>query len=352
MKANEKDIEQLNNLYRDRYPVYGDLHNHSASGGTSDGKRTLEHWKGALEALKMDFAAILDHRQVRHLYLDEWDDGIFVSGTEPGTIISDSRAENKSMHYNMLFENRSQLEKVLNSFPEYQFKGGSEGHFVYPEFTVERFCELIDCVKKNGGFFVYPHPKQLMRSDDPLDYWFRDETGLEVFYGDMRNKDTEENYALWCALLAAGKRVFASAGEDGHACASDTALTTLYAKEKFCPSYIYHLRLGDFVCGGVGIKMCIGDTGMGGVADFSGKRLVAFVGDLHKSVLNTEHDYELRLISDRGVEDTELISPILGGYFAWDIADRAFYRIEVFDKSLGLRIAIGNPIWNSKIYKG
>ena len=56
MRANEKDIQHIEKLYEGRVARYGDFHNHSASGGTSDGHRSLEHWKGALEALGMDFA--------------------------------------------------------------------------------------------------------------------------------------------------------------------------------------------------------------------------------------------------------------------------------------------------------
>ena len=78
IKANTTDIAQIDALYEGRNIYFGDMHNHSASGGTSDGKRPLSHWKGALEALKMDFVAILDHRQVRHMYLPEWEDGLFM----------------------------------------------------------------------------------------------------------------------------------------------------------------------------------------------------------------------------------------------------------------------------------
>ena len=52
-------------LYQGRQVYHGEMHDHSASGGTSDGKCTLAHWREQLGALKMDFAAILDHRQIR-----------------------------------------------------------------------------------------------------------------------------------------------------------------------------------------------------------------------------------------------------------------------------------------------
>ena len=348
--ATEADVLHIDALYEGRRIYFGDLHNHSASGGTSDGKRPLSHWKGALEALKMDFVAILDHRQVRHMYLDEWEDGLFICGTEPGTRIVDCAAVRdgkNEMHYNMLFPSPKPLEELLFEFSEYQFEGGREGHFRYPSFTRERFTELVSAVISKGGHFVHPHPKQYMDSADPLDYWFCDNTGIEVFYRDMRNDYTKENYKLWCDLLSLGKRVYASAGEDLHTCANDTALTAIYSEEKSSAAYIAHLREGDYVCGSVAMRMCIGDTKMGGKCDFKDKKLCVAVDAFHRSVKNKEHIYRLDLIDDTGVVSTKMIACDLPACFTFDIDEAArFYRVEVFDATENLRIAIGNPIWN------
>jgi hypothetical protein len=67
------------------------------------------------------------------------------------------------------------------------------------------------------------------------------------------------------------------------------ALTTVYADKKDAASYIARFRVGDFVCGSVGIKMAIGDTAMGGKCSFDGKKLEVFVGDFHKSVKFDNH---------------------------------------------------------------
>ena len=348
MYATDKEISHLAALYEGRRVFYGELHDHAASGGTADGKRILDHWKGAMEALGLDFAAILDHKQVRHMYLPEWDDTLFICGTEPGTSIIDSGADDKCVHYNMIFPSPEPLMDLLESFPEFEFSGGPEGHFRYPKFTTERFCELIDAVKARGGFFVHPHPKQQMKSQNPLDYWFRDETGLEVFYVDLRRQYTADNYVLWTTLLDLGKRIWACAGGDKHACAVDTALTTIYAEEKRGSAYIPHLCIGDFVCGGVGIRMAIGDTKMGGKCDFTGKRLVLSVQDFHRSVKNPEHTYRVDLLSDSGVVFSREISCEEPACFAIDTEDVRFYRAEIFDVTQNLRIAIGNPIWNVK----
>lgn len=348
MFATEAELLHLNTLYQDRTPFHGELHDHSASGGTSDGKRPLMHWRGAMEALGLDFAAILDHKQVRHMYLPEWEDGVFIGGTEPGAHhIVDIPVEKNTIHYNMIFEGPKPLEELLSEFSEYEFTGGPEGHFRYPSFTKARLCELIDAVKKKGGFFVYPHPKQVTVSDDPLHYWFCDEIAMEVFYMSMDSQYTKDNYQLWTDLLSLGKRVWASAGCDKHACASDGALTTIYAEEKKNASYISHLRMGDFVCGPVGIRMCVGDTLMGGNCKFGKDRLILSIGDFHKSVKNSEHTYRVDLISDQGVVCSREFSCEDGINLAIDTsADAKFYRAEVFDLNRDLRIAIGNPIWN------
>ena len=347
--AIQADIDHLNALYQGLSVFYGELHNHAATGGTSDGHRDLNHWKGALEALGMDFAAILDHRQVRHMFLPEWEDGLFICGTEPGTRIVDCPATNQFMHYNMILPTPEALMDLLTEFTEFEFTGGQEGHFKYPEFTTERFGQLIDGIKARGGFFVYPHPKQIMQSDDPCAYWFRDETGIEVFYNGPEHafdQCTPPNYALWTQLLARGKRVWACAGGDEHACAADAALTTIYAAEHTSAAYLEQLRKGNFVCGSVGIRMCIGNTVMGGQCDFAGKRLVVNVQDFHKSVRTPERKYRLDIWDDTGIVESRDISCTEPFYFAMDAQDRAFYRVEIVDVGRNRHVAVGNPIWN------
>ena len=341
-----RDKESLERLYEGTRAFHGELHDHSDSGGTSDGKCPLNEWPEKLKKLDMDFAAILDHRQVRHMYQPEWRDDLFIPGTEPGTVISDSPARVKEMHYNILLPERDELERLLDEFPEYQFTGGVEGHFVYPSFTRERFGQLIDAVKARGGLFVHPHPRQLMQSDDPCDYWFRDETAIEVFYIGMDTEDTKADYALWTRLLAADKKVWASAGCDLHAEPHDTALTTVYAREKRAGAYMERLSRGDFTCGGVGLRMCVGDTPTGGQCAFAGKELVVCVDDFHQSVRDETHRYRVDILNDRGTVARGEARPGEAAWFSLEAEDCAFYRAEVFDETRGLRIAVGNPIWN------
>lgn len=344
----EQEKSHLKHLYEGCKVYHGELHDHSDSGGTSDGKCPLAEWPEKMRALRMDFAAILDHKQIRHMYQPVWEDGLFIPGTEPGTHITDSPAEEKAMHYNILLPCRDQLEPLLNQFPEYQFSGGIEGHFKYPDFTRDRFCELIDAVKALGGLFVHPHPRQMMRSNDPTDYWFRDGTGIEVFYISLDSQETQANYALWLDLLAAGKQVWACAGCDLHSEPHNTALTTLYARSRSARSYLSHLSEGDFTCGPVGVRTVIGDTRTGGRCSFRGQRLTVCVGDFHESVVNPAHEYRADILNEQGVVLSDRVFPGTDNWFTLDTDDCAFYRVEVFDETRNLRIAIGNPIWNAR----
>ena len=349
MKATKQEIDHIEKLYEGRKAYHGELHDHAATGGTSDGTRTLEHWKGAMEALKLDFAAILDHKQVKHMYAPEWQDGLFIGGTEPGTTIVDAVAEKNSVHYNMLFENAEPLMELLSEFPEYNFTGGPEGHFSYPSFTRARFAELAEAVDKKGGFFVHPHPKQLMRADDPIQYWFRDGMGIEVIYESLNDDRTKANYELWCDLLALGKKVYATAGCDMHECGQDTAITTIYANEKTNKAYLERLREGDFTAGSVGIKMCIGDTRMGGTTEFAGKKLIACASDFHRSVIVPERKYRIDILDDKGIVSSKVFNYGEPAYITVNTSDDAeFYRAEVVELYSGVRIAIGNPIWREK----
>ena len=338
--------ERLFSLYENQSVFHGELHDHSASGGTSDGKCTLSQWRARMADLHIDFAAILDHRQIRHMYLPEWEDGLFIPGTEPGTLISDSVACNQHMHYNILLPDRDELEKILYEFPEYEFTGGVEGHFIYPEFTRERFGQLIDAVFAHGGFFVHPHPKQLMDADDPTEYVFRDKMGIEVFYMDYESEHTKKNYPLWTELLKAGKRVYACAGGDLHALCTDKALTTLYAEEKTSRAFLNQLRRGNFTCGQVGIKMAVGDTVMGGACSFENQTLLIAVSDFHKSVKFDNAAYRIDIINDEGVVASHPVSQDEANFFAVPCENCAFYRVEIFMNDV--RIAIGNPIWNER----
>lgn len=352
------DEKQLHTVYSNRTAYHGEAHDHGATGGNSDGNYTLGQWEMGMEELDMDFATLVDHRQVNHMYLPEWNTDKFIGGSEASTLVQGEGyvTDHNKMHYNMIFTDPKGLEAVVSSFAPFNYRySSSKGiyEFSYPNLTPDQIREVIQLVKDNGGMFTHVHPKSssYIQSDDPLMYWFADWTGLEVFYGyggyAPERSVNEQNYQLWVDLLAAGKKIWATAGSDKHAAANTDALTTIYSEKADAETYFSHMKVGDTTCGPVGIRMCVGDTLMGSETDFAGKRLVFCVDDFHARAYDETHTYHVELISDTGVVYSAEFDVTQPFYYGMDADDTAkFYRVEVFDDTLGLRIAIGNPIWN------
>lgn len=365
--ATDADIALLEALYSGRTAFHGELHDHSDSGGTSDGKQTLSIWKITMPNVGMDYAAILDHRQVLHMYLPEWDNTFFIGGSEAATTITDRPEDSNRFHYNMVFAEPEGLLDVITSIPEYKYREwteqdregcGGQMHFNYPQMTAARFNQVIDKVKENGGLFVIPHPSSTNGEvpENAMELYFQDYIGYEVFYGhgndDSNNPKTEANYKLWTDLLAGGARVWASAGNDAHNFPQAKCLSTVYSEKGEAGSHITHLRVGDFTAGPVGIQMCVGDTPMGTTGTFAGQRLVFRVGDFHQDLALDRYTFRVTLMDDKGVVFSEEMNGTEVKTFAID-ADKSakFYRVEVYNVTRDKLTALGNPIWNEAKYQ-
>ena len=157
------------------------------------------------------------------------------------------------------------------------------------------------------------------------------------------NGFTKDGYAFTGWNTAADGTGTAYAPTDG---ITLNANTTLYAQSHSAASYLSHLSAGDFTCGPVGVRMAIGNTRSGGRCSFAGQSLSVCIGDFHQSVVHPAHEYRADIFNDRGLV---LSAPVLPGEDTWlslKAENCAFYRAEVFDVTRGLRIAVGNPIWN------
>ena len=77
---------------------------------------------------------------------------------------------------------------------------------------------------------------------------------------------------------------------------------------------------------------------------------IVSVGDFHGTHLIDGHEYEILLIDDQGTVDSWTITSEEAAktqYYTYTAEETAeFYRVEIFDKTTGVRIVIGNPIWN------
>ncbi len=351
----------LETAYSGKVPAYGDYHAHADTGGTSDGLTTLPEWSDFMDREGTDFVAIVDHRQVRHTYLPEWDNDRFICGTEPGTYMEGCRGaklEDSGLHYNMIFPRQGGLERVLNRFPEFGYtrfgvspeEDDHEGHFDYPHFTYDRMRELVQAVRAEGGIFTHNHPTTIMRSADVMDYYFCDFHNIEIIYYYPEYEHSERAYRLWRSLIEAGCRVYAIAGGDEHGKPNTGGLSTVYVAEKTSSAYVEAAHRGDMTCGCVGMQMCVSDgpdtVTMGGTWTKGSGELWLRVGDMFPGLRNPYHRYKLDIYKDAKIVYTKEYT----GFEPLCVnlpfeADCLFYRAEVTDATTGARIAIGNPIF-------
>ena len=371
--ATDADIALLEGLYKDRKAYYGDMHNHSESYGRSDGHVALKDWPTeVMEPKAMDFAVLVDHKQSEHMRLEEWDDTLFVGGSEAGTQIIDPSLEQGNMHYNMIFTDPDKLDEYVKSNSEYNYRldldadfkdrhpalkdGRTEWYcFSYPTFSPDRFRERMAQIYALGGFYVQVHPlfNSYIKSADPLGYWYADYSGFEIYTSTSKDYTTGHEAMIkakntWVELLNLGKIVFATCGSDDHRDSSVDSLSTIYASQKHSTAYLERMRMGDFTAGPVGIRMAMGDVCTGGQTDFTGKRLVISVADWHSLATKKDSKYRLDIYNDKGLVGSVDLDGTEPAYFAIDAEDCKYYRVEVWDVTNDYWFAVGNPIWNSK----
>ena len=350
IEPSREGLEAIERLYAGTTVAWGDLHVHTACGGTSDGKTPMADFPAAMDDLGLDFAAVVDHRQMRGFFLPEWDEKRFIIGTEPGTRflgLSAVRHGQDAVHYNMLFPHKYSLALVLANFPEFEFRGDElGGSFKYPKFTKERFAELTAYVKSIGGIMVHPHPKTMLASDDPLEYSFGDGTFLETIYGSPATHASFKNYSLWKALLDRGEHVWASSGTDTHSAVSNKAPAAFYTSEKSGDAYFKKMRTADFAVGIFGLQMTVGGAPMGSeLGCREGDEVILRVADAFAPAMRPGTAYEIRILSDRGIAFAATFDGTPGQTVAVRAENRRFYRAEIFDLTHGYPVALGNPVW-------
>lgn len=342
------DFSQLDALYAGRVCLHGDFHCHSDSGGTSDGKTPLADYVPAMQALDMDFAAIVDHRQMRHFFLPEWDEAYLICGTEPGCMLDapDRPPHGCKLDYTMIFPDKTGLGQVMEAFPEFRFTGGpTDGSYVYVNHTPENLRRLGEFVYSIGGLLSHAHPKQLMVSDDPLDYYFGDCVAIETIHGGPENLATRLNRQLWSDLLDLGKRVRTHGSSDAHGPVSNRGLTTVYAVRHFSTQIFSLVRAGDCTSGAVGMKMSVDGAPMGSVTPYApGKVLYLRVGDFHRDHRPENTVYSLRIYTDRGLAYAREFDGS-DQALALAIRPRKYYRAEVYNETADHVVAMSNPIF-------
>lgn len=343
------DLAALEALYGQYQVYYGDQHCHTSCGGRSDGKFPMGDWVAEMDRLGLDFAAIVDHRQMRGFFLPEWSEERFIMGSEPGSRLLNPSGDLKkeTFHYNMLVPHKYGLAMVLANFPEFEFKGDElTGSFNYPPFTKERILELNDYLLSIGGALMHAHPMALMGSTDPLDYYFGEHSHLEVMVGAYHGMRSFKSYDLWVKILDLGKHMFAAGGSDTHTNVTNACVSTFYAAERSGAEFLKRMRTGDYTAGAVGIQMCIDGHPMGSELVYrDGMQLTVRVGDFFAPALKKDTAYELRVYTDAGLAYASLFDGTAPQTLALAVQKRRYYRVEIADLTHGYRVAVGNPIW-------
>ena len=347
------DFTALDALYEGRRAYYGDLHVHTRCGGTSDGGYPMKDWPAAMDEIGLDFAAVVDHGQMRGFFLPEWDEERFIIGTEPGTSITDLenvRHGLRAMHYCMMFPHKYGLAMVLANFPEYKYQGDElTGHYVYPSFTKARIQELVAFINSIGGVVVHAHPKEMMCSEDPLDYYIGEHSYIETLRNGYGSNLSSRYYEVWKGILAAGKHMYASAGSDTHSLVKNNSVSTFYSKEKSGRAFFDVLKSADFSVGAVGIKMEIDGAPIGSeLAYRDGLVLNVRIADFYKHEWHENTPYRVRVITDKGIAYESEYNGKLPQKISLKVEKRMFYRVEIFDTVRGYVVSHTNPLWLDK----
>lgn len=339
------DMTQLDALYGGMAAYHGDYHTHTNSGGISDGKTPLAEFPKQLKAINMDFAAVVDHRQMRHFFQPEWDETMLICGTEPGTALVGRPPRAAELHYCLTYPDKEGLAKTMADYPVFEYTGGIEGTMRNPPFTPEELTAFGEYVYGIGGLLAHAHPKQMIVSGDPLDYYFGDRVPLETIYGAPESYSTRMNRDLWVSLLQLGKRVHTYGSTDTHAAARCDGQTTLYAAERHSRSFFEAVRAGNCTAGAVGIQMAIGGAPMGSsVAYAPDMKLSVRIGDYHP-VWKDDAVYRLNVYTDKGLAYAEEFIGKAALSLTLPVEKRAFYRVEITNESDNHTAALGNPIW-------
>lgn len=346
--AMQGEFEPLERLYAGRQVYYGDFHCHSNSGGTSDGKTPIEQYLKDMRKLQMDFAAIVDHGQMRHFFLPCWDERYMICGTEPGlTLLEPERpVDARKLHYTMIFPDKTGFQKVMDAFPGFAFTGTVNGNYRSYSMPLEELRKLTDFVYSIGGLLTHAHPKQVMVSEDPMDYYISECVPLETVHVSADNFYTKKNRELWTALLKLGKRIRTHGSTDSHGPVSNKGLTAVYAEKHFSTDIFNAIRSGDCVAGGVAIRMCIGDTPMGGVVTYQpGQQLLVKVEGFHPAHALKDTVFCLRVYTDKGLAFAKEFTCDQVQTLALPVQPRKYYRVEITNESDNCLVALSNPIW-------
>lgn len=246
----------------------------------------------------------------------------------------------------MIFPDKYLLGKMLEKFKDkYEFCGDElTGSFVYKDFTHKELEEVAAFITENGGIFAHAHPKSMLTSSDPLDYYLGEKTYLEAFTDMYTSAVSQNNCKLWSDILSLGKKVYTISGSDSHAHSRNGCVSVVYAEQRLNSSLFPYFKKGDFSSGAFGIKASIGNTAMGGTVSYEdGLVFNAQIGDLFDIYENK--NFLVKVITDKGIAYAKTFDGEGKMRISLAIKKRKFYRIEIVDLDNFCVFGLSNPIW-------
>ena len=196
---------------------------------------------------------------------------------------------------------------------------------------------------------VHAHPKTMLVSSDPLDYYFGEHSFIETIYDTVYTAATRNNYKLWQDILALGKHVYASGGSDSHTDTKNSALAAFYTEKRHSSLFFERMKKGDFNVGSMGIKMCIGEHPMGAETAFEDGMILSIrVCDYFDCDRQDNTVYALRVFTDEGLAFESDFDGSEAQSLQIKVKRRKFYRADIYDKTHECVVGISNPIWLDK----
>lgn len=347
----DPDMEHLEELYFDLGVASGDLHHHT---WYSDGYRTFAEVKKSADKYRYDFFACSEHnnwKQVgdelwsgkRNLYSMEYTTSkghmnIYFPEKESLAKIGDFEYydETRGLNYHMAFD---KIPDVPVVDPRYWGQGYMQTYTKSLKDGTTFYRQLVDYVHDLGGFIQLCHPFSPNYLFSPVDdnetgdieYFGFD--GVEIFNGTQFNHTgliqyNVRAYEYWQTLLDRGEKVYATTGSDTHYLFEGESITHMNVEQKSSVGYYDALASGNFSLSnridGAKIRMSIGDTMMGGTAEYQAGETLCVCIDFKRGY----GAYRVNIYTDRGIAYSQVYSD-RHVEIEFPIQDRDYYRVEI-----------------------
>jgi hypothetical protein len=305
---------------KERVLLKGDLHMHSEH---SDGKYDVDNVVNMAKLHGMDFIFLTDHNTFsQNEYIRSSDSLVVMPGME---------WTHYKGHCNFLGVKSPIKNFVAND--------------------KEKTVEIMQEARKSGAFITLNHPfcrycGWKWGFDVPYD-------AVEIWNGSMKDSEIDA-VEWWHSKLVEGERIPIVGGSDSHKNEMFRMIggptTFLYSNSKGQSDIIRALKEGhgfvSYTANGPVIDFSIGNAIMGDVIEIHEEQIASV------RVSNLSLGDEIKLISDKGIEETYKVTNENIKAFKFETNECKFYRLEVWRQVIPgakMMVSISNPIYIRKV---